>query len=380
MELTVSFDDMKKALEKIGKAVKKNTASAQPVDMVAVPPKNEGMGYLYLKASGVVDVIVRIPAEVVKPGTFQASYSDINILSLRACGGRILMKEIGDNTLSLKYKGGKACTILTRVEYGADVQTVKESTTAVKMDAKLLKEMVDKVIWISPDNESHALSLIEIKVADDVSGITKLTLSACDRKGFAIRNEFLAKSGDYTGMVNISPLVLKTATSILEDGDVLMQVGKDGKLLFTQRDLQIGLLPTEKKMPDVSNILAGKQKTFSVTVNKDELLESLNCAKYLQTAQGTIRDGKNDLIISIKDEEMEMSCVGLSQYAEEIEVHTEGNPPDMVRFDALLLIDVISHFPNENVLIEGLDEKSPFWMCDGANGEYIYCVLPKKLK
>ena len=113
MKFKTNFKDMREAVVTIGKAVKKNMS---PIEISLV--KIEACeNYVELSTNGSIGACVKIQAVVEEAGSFVTSFSGINILSVRKCDGDInASNEVNENTLVLKYRGGKAKTELAAVD------------------------------------------------------------------------------------------------------------------------------------------------------------------------------------------------------------------------------------------------------------------------
>ena len=132
-----------------------------------------------------------------------------------------------------------------------------------------------------------------------------------------------------------------------------------------------------KSFPNLASLLNTKACSFSVEVDKAELLEALNCAIYLQNEQKLVNGATTSITFDFKDGQVGVGCAGLTDYSEDLEAKTDGKFPGTVMFNAALLKDIVSIYPSDKVIIGGSDEKSPFWICAGENEEYTYCVLPR---
>ena len=129
--------------------------------------------------------------------------------------------------------------------------------------------------------------------------------------------------------------------------------------------------------PDLSNLINNRECSFTVVVNKNDFLETLNCASYLLS---DMKEQTNCLSLSFSDKEITVGCTGITQYTEKLEAETSGDLPDIVFFNVKLLKEVVSCYPGDTVTIGGTNKKSPFWLCCGDNEEYIYCAMPRAFK
>lgn len=120
MKFKTNFKDMREAVVTIGKAVKKNMS---PIEISLVKIE-AGEDYVELSTNGSIGACVKIQAVVEEAGSFVTSFSGINILSVRKCDGDInASNEVNENTLVLKYRGGKAWNLLLLIRYLTQLQT-----------------------------------------------------------------------------------------------------------------------------------------------------------------------------------------------------------------------------------------------------------------
>ncbi len=375
MKFKTNFEDLKNAIITIGKAVKRTPSVLPPVvKFTAIDD------YVILSTVGSVGVKVKIPATNVENGSFVTSFVDANVISVRKCLGTVTAK-VAENIMSLKYKENRANTNLTAID-GVDVEfPIKlDDTPNVTLQIATLKEMFKDVSISFDDNLNSEMHSVKLDILDDVDGLLKLSMSACDGKSLAIRTAYAVKTGDYTGSVVLLPEQIKTALNILSDDE-------DVKILFTQNHMfmeqegcKVFFPVSTKSFPNIKGVLDTKACTFSAACDKAELVEALSCAMYLQNEHKVQTGKESSVLIGFGEEEISVGITGITSYSEAISAEIKGDSPEAVLFNTGLLKAVVSTYPNERVVIGGSTEKQPFWLCCGEHDEYIYCVMPRNKK
>lgn len=379
MNFKANFVNLKGAVVTIGKAVKKN---ASPLETPLIKIKASADGAVELSTNGNIGCCVEIPAEVSEAGEFVTTFSSINLLSIRKCDGDVVASnEANENVLVLKYRGGKAKTALNAVSSIFNpVASVPEECAEVSLPYTSLKNMCKETAFAADDNVTYKLHAVKMNIEDDVDGLIKFTLTACDGKSIAVRTAYAVKEGGYTGEVLVLPDILKTSLDILDtdEENVMLSFG-DGKLFMQAGNVRTCFAVLDKDYPDLSRIINSKNdKTFTVKVNRDELIEALNCASYLHNEQKSSDGVEGSVSLKFEKDSIAVGFTGVTQYAENLDAETEGEIPDAtVYFKTSLIKEIIALYPNETVIIGGTTSKNPFWMCCGEHDEYVYCVMPR---
>lgn len=375
MKFKMDLNEMKKGIMTLGKTIKKSALDAPLIKIEALDDN------ITLSSNGLIGISMKIPAEVTEAGEFVSTFSSINILSIRKCSGAVTAKPAGENGLLLKYKGNMANTALTRVQATfTDMPTPSDKAMKVSLPASSLKEMVKETVFVSEDNVNSDLHSLKIDITDDVDGLLKFVITACDGKSLAVRSAYAVKNGNYTGSILLLPEQFKVALDILgDDGNIDISI-EDGKVFMSYENIHIYFPAVTRNFPDLSALINNKQCSFSVKMDKAEFIEALNCALYLHNEQKTAQGFENSVAISFAENTITVGCVGMSQYEEKITAETNGELPDTVFFNTALLKEIVGNYPSEQVVIGGTNTKSPFWLCCGEHDEYIYCVLPRVRK
>lgn len=382
MKFKTNFKDLREAVVTIGKAVKKNMS---PIEISLVKIE-AGEDYVELSTNGSIGACVKIQAVVEEAGSFVTSFSGINILSVRKCDGDInASNEVNENTLVLKYRGGKAKTELAAVDKVFNsVAKPADDCANVSLPYASLKSMCKDTVFAAAadDNVASDLHAIKVNIMDDTDGLLKFTLAACDGKSIAVRTAYAVKEGAYTGEILILPDVFKISLEILEtdDENVKISIG-NGKLFMETENARTCFPVLDKNYPDLNRILSAKKCSFTASIKKNELIEALNCASYLQQEQKASSGTEGFVSFKFKENAVTVGFTGMSQYAEVLDAVTTGELPEQnVLFKTSLIKEIVALYPNNDVVIGGTTEKNPFWLCCGEHDEYLYCAMPCRLR
>lgn len=371
MKCNIKFEELKKAVQAAGKAIKKS-----PLEQALIKLEAKGE-VLELSVSGLLGAVIQIPAAVKEEGEFVTSYASINIISVRKDTGTVTMANVDDNTLVLKYK--KAKTVLAKNNTAfADVAQAAENIPSVSIPIADMRKIAKETIFVSDDDPNTNLHALKMDIQDDMEGLIKLTVSACDGKSMAVRTVYAVKDGNYTGSTILLPEQMKAAMDIMQgdEGNIKISIG-DSKIFMQYENVRICFPEISKQFPNLSSILKQKNCSFSAKFKKQDLIDALNCAIYLENNQPVATGRASSVELTFEDDGISISCTGLSEYTEKIDAELTGEIDDSALFTSSLLKEIVNMYPSDTVILGGTKSKNPFWMCAGEHDEYIYCIMPK---
>lgn len=369
MKFHADLEGVKKALATLGKAAKK--ISIEPT-LIKLEAKD---GLLTMSLNGVVGAKVSLPAEIKETGTFVTGFAGINILTVRKCSGILKAENADENTLLLKYNGGKAKTVLTKNNtVFTDVATEQESYPYVELPMASMKQLTKETLFAADMDLNSKMHAIKMDIADDEEGIVKFVISACNGRVIARRSAYAAKAGTFTGSVTLLPEQVKSTMDMLStEGNVRIAFG-DGKVFFRQERTAICFQAIATPYPNLDTIIDNRDISFTFQTSKAEFIDVLNSVLYLQGLVGAI---DNSVRLHFEDNVMNVSYTGNTEYTESLNANVKGSLGADVYFAAELLKEVVGICPNDEIMIGGSHPKAPFWMTCGDKQEYLYCILPK---
>lgn len=386
MKFKTNFEEMKKAVAAIGKVAKRNGMDEA---FIKIEAKEK---FIALSSSGTnststtMGVVITVPAEVDEEGVFIAKMSSINMLTIRKCTGNITAKRSEDNAgapLSLSYRNGMASMSLASVDESKVFINVPDcGEKAVKLSAEMLKDMCKRVSFAAADDTSEVLHSLRMRIEEDVDEVLKVSLAACNRITVAVRTAFTVKDEDCcTGEVLILPEHLMTAMDVLDTDEEVSLYIQENKIQLMANNVRVVLPVMSWKFANIEGILSKRDSSFSVTLNKQELLEALACVRYVsQEHKVSAESFESSVSIKFSEKSVLISNVGMNQYSERIEAKTEGVLPNAVFFNASLLKNVVEAYPSDEITFGGTNANRPFWACCGDNDEYVYCLMPRERK
>lgn len=376
----VNFEELKGAIGLLNKAVKKNPLE---VPLIKMEAKATSL-VLSVNCSNSIGAVIEIPATVNETGVFVTTFSSVNVISVRNCNGNVTITSPGENALAMKYKGGKATTSLTAVSTPFnDVAAPDESCAKVALPIASLKEMFKDVAFSTSDEVNNlGIHSVKIDVKEDADGLIKFSLSACDGKTIAKRSAFTLQNGNYTGTSLILPEQMKSVLDVLngDDGNAEISFG-NGKIFISYKNRRTCFQEISASFPNVESIIEGKNCFFNVKISKDDLLDALNSVLYIQSELKAAGQTNESVSFEFNKSEVSIGCTGTTQFSEEVPIQTEGELLDSkIYFSASALKEILSCYPNDEVIIGGATTKSPFWLCCGEHDEYVYCIMPRAMK
>lgn len=376
----VNFEELKGAIGLLNKAVKKNPLE---VPLIKMEAKATSL-VLTVNCSNSIGAEIEIPATVNETGVFVTTFSSVNVISVRNCTGNVTITSPGENSLAMKYKGGKATTSLTAVDTTFnDVAAPDENCTKVALPIASLKEMFKEVEFSTSDDVNKiGVHSVKMDVHEDSDGLLKFSLSACDGRTIAIRSAYTMQNGNYTGTSLILPEQMKSVLDVLngDDGDAEISFG-NGKVFVSYKNRRTCFQEISASFPNIEGILKEKNCLFTVKISRADMLEALNAVLYIQNELKAAGQTNESVSFEFSKDEVSIGCTGTTQFSEEVPIQTEGELLESkIYFSASALKEILSCYPNDEVIIGGSTTKAPFWMCCGDNDEYVYCIMPRAMK
>ena len=109
MKFKTNFEELKNAINTIGKGVKKNTIITPTVRFEAAGDK------LILSSNSGIGVKIEISAVVKEDGVFVSTFCSFNINSINICTGDVTAQS-SDSVLVVKLRGVNANTVLATAD------------------------------------------------------------------------------------------------------------------------------------------------------------------------------------------------------------------------------------------------------------------------
>ena len=244
---------------------------------------------------------------------------------------------------------------------------------SVKLEQTTLKNMIRKTIFAVSTEENRPIftgSLFEV-----VDG--KLNVVAVDGYRLAIKSKEVEEASNFSSV--IPGKTLNEVNKIISDSFDMITVGiAKNQALFEMENCKIVTRLLDGEFLKYSNTIPKNWET-RVKVNKSQLQ---NCFEriLLISASSIEKEKKYPVKINIEVGKITISCSNQTGDAkEEILVDTEGKDLE-IGFNPRFFIDALKAIDDEEVYIEFGTNRSPCIIKPIEDGDYVYMILPIKMK
>ena len=243
---------------------------------------------------------------------------------------------------------------------------------SIEIEQTTLKNMIRKTIFAVSTEENRPIftgCLFEVKE-------NKLNVVAVDGYRLAVKTKELLNSGNDFSSV-IPGKTLNEVNKIISDSFDTVKIGiSRNQALFENCKIVTRLLDGE--FLNYSNTIPKNWET-RVKVNKNNIQ---NCFEriLLISASSIEKEKKYPVKINIELGKVTISCANQTGDAkEEIFVDTEGKELE-IGFNPRFFLDALKAIEDEEVYIEFGTNRSPCIIKPIEDGDYIYMILPIKMK
>ena len=244
---------------------------------------------------------------------------------------------------------------------------------SVHLEQTTLKNMIRKTIFAVSTEENRPIftgSLFE--VVDQ-----KLNIVAVDGYRLALKSKEVEESNNFSCV--IPGKTLNEVNKIISDSfdNITIGIAKN-QALFEMENCKIVTRLLEGEFLKYSNAIPQNWDT-RMKVNKNQLQ---NCFEriLLISASSIEKEKKYPVKIKIEVGKVTISCANQTGDAkEEILVDTEGKDLE-VGFNPRFFLDALKAIDDEEVYVEFGTNRSPCIIRPIENGEYVYMILPIKMK
>ena len=244
---------------------------------------------------------------------------------------------------------------------------------SVSLEQTVLKNMIRKTIFSVSTEENRPIftgSLFE--VVDN-----KLNVVAVDGYRMAIKNKDVEEQNDFSCV--IPGKTLNEVNKIISDSFDPIKVGiARNQALFEMENCKIVTRLLDGEFLKYSNAIPKNWET-RIKVNKNMIQ---NCFErvLLISASSIEKEKKYPVKINIEVGKVTISCSNQTGDAkEEIFVDTEGKDLE-IGFNPRFFLDALKAIDDEEVYIEFGTNRSPCIIKPIDDGDYIYMILPIKMK
>ena len=249
-----------------------------------------------------------------------------------------------------------------------------EIENSIELEQNTLKNMIRKTIFAVSTEENRPIftgCLFEIQN-------NKLNIVAVDGFRLALRNIYLSNnSQDFSAV--IPGKTLNEVNKILSDSFDTIKIGvAKNQALFEMENCKIVTRILDGEFLNYKNVIPDNWET-KIKVNKNSLQNSFERVSLI-SASSIEKEKKYPVKVEIDIGKITISCTNQTGDAkEEIYVSTEGKKLE-VGFNPKYFLDSLKAIEEEEVIVEFGSNISPCLIKSGENKEYVYMILPIRLK
>lgn len=244
---------------------------------------------------------------------------------------------------------------------------------SVKLEQTTLKNMIRKTIFAVSTEENRPIftgSLFEVVN-------NKLNVVAVDGYRMAVKNKEVQEGNDFSCV--IPGKTLNEVNKIISDSFDMITVGiAKNQALFEMENCKIVTRLLDGEFLKYSNAIPENWET-RIKANKNNIQ---NCFEriLLISASSIEKEKKYPVKINVEVGKVTISCSNQTGDAkEELLVETEGKDLE-IGFNPRFFLDALKAIDDEEVSIEFGTNRSPCIIKPIEDGDYIYMILPIKMK
>jgi DNA polymerase-3 subunit beta len=310
-----------------------------------------------------------IPVEVSNPGTTTV-FCDKFLSILRSLpAGEIEFEEDDQNTLVIRPLFKKIDFRLKTI--GADkypeIQLTTDSPYFEFSQADFVDMIGQTVFAVSDDETRYFMNGVYFETVDG-----KLTMVATDGR----RLSFVSRGtdqpvGDFDGVI-VPPKVLTLVRRLVSGEGPLSVAITDKHVYFSFDNLRVSSSLIEGQFPNYKRVIPDGQE-YSLTVNREELLEALKRVSLLVEKSRRVYIGLDDGLLTVNSEESE---IGLAK--EEVSCNYDG-PEMTLALNYVYLMDPLRVITEEEVAVHFTESNRAISIYSVPEHDYFHIVMPMNL-
>ena len=244
---------------------------------------------------------------------------------------------------------------------------------SIEIEQNTLKNMIRKTIFAVSTEENRPIftgCLFEVKDK-------KLNVVAVDGYRLAVKSSNIEGETDFSSV--IPGKTLNEVNKIILDSFDPIKIGiSKNQALFEMENCKIVTRLLDGEFLKYSNTIPSTWDT-RIKVNRSNILECFERI-ILISASSIEKEKKYPVKVSIEVGKVVISCANQTGDAkEEIYVETEGKELE-IGFNPRFFLDALKAIDDEEVYMEFGTDRSPCIIKSVEDGDYIYMILPIKMK
>lgn len=310
-------------------------------------------------------------AKVIEPGKVVVSTKSLFEICKKLEEGKIQFIKKENNWLEIKQ--GKFSSRIVGVSHeDYPIFPTYNPQFFIKMNATVLKEMIDKTIYsVSNDETRYHLNGVYFELSSQ--GICRMVATDGHRLSLVNKELENVKTNFNSGVI-IPRKGLFEIKKIIENSTGTIEISIEGSQFYLKNEstvLMIRLI--EGKYPNYQQFIPQKLPQ-KITVNRNEFLTSLERVALLANQKSKA------VLLNLTKNKMEISSNNpeLGEAKEEIEVEFSGGDLK-IGFNARYLLDVLTSMNDEKILLEINDHLSPGVVRPATDSNYTCVVMPMRI-
>ncbi len=361
MKITVNTQEMQNATSRVLKGI--NTKTTLPI-LEGIYIKAQD-GFVTMTGTDLeLTIVTHLTAEISEEGETVINsriFSDI----VRTMPGSDIYIEVNDNKATIKSMNSVFNISCYNSEEFPQLPDA-ETENGVMMDQEILNSMIKGTIFsVSSDMSHPILNGSLLKISDGCA-----VMAALDGYRLAIRRYDTEKGSDLS--IVIPYKALNEITKLLESGQVHISAGKN-QAVFDMGHTVVYTRLLEGEYIQYENIIPA-EKNLVCEVKTEEIINTIERASLISGDRKTLVkftfDG-NYAGVEARDER--------GYFNEGLDIKADG-PGLSIAFNSVYLLDALRTIEDRTIKMELLSSISPCVIKPVQGDEYLYLVLPVKMK
>ena len=370
MKITFYKDKMIKALNSVVKGVASKTTMPILEGILIQTNDNEIKLTTYDLEIGIEYIM---ECDVIEQGSTVVNAIMFNEIIRKLPDTEIKLTLNSNNLLEIECEGSLYKLATMNPEEFPELPKI-EIENSIEIDQNVLKNMIRKTIFAVSTEESRPIftgCLFEIEN-------NKLSLVAVDGFRLALRKIFLTKqSSDFKAVIPGKTLV--ELNKIITDSFEPIKIGvSKNQALFEMDNCKIVTRILDGEFLNYKNVIPNNWET-RIKVNKNNIQDSFERVSLISSSS-IEKEKKYPVKVQVDIGKVTILCTNQTGDAkEELYVSTEGKNLE-AGFNPKYFLDSLKAIDDEEVYIEFGSSISPCLIKSVENNDYVYMILPIRLK
>ena len=306
-----------------------------------------------------------VPGEIIEPGRIAIDAKLFSEIVRKLADSTVIVEEDGNENIRISCEKANFNISGKRGDDFSFMPSI-EKKEYICISQFTLKEIIRQTIFSIAANENNKLMTGELFSVD----ANALQVVSLDGHRISIRNVELRDQYDRKKVVVPGKTLIEISRILPgeKDSDVYIFFGRNHILFEFDQTVVLSRL-IEGEYFRIEQMISSDFET-KITVNKKELMDSIERSILL------VRESdKKPIIISVRDEEMELSMNSVIGSMRESMMINKTGKDIMIGFNPRFLLDALRVIDDEEISIYMVNSKAPCFIRDDEQS-YIYLILP----